>query len=138
MREHLSGVVVRLGVFLTICLLTALLLVAVFGQARFDSGKTYFAEFTNVSNLREGKLVRIAGVEVGKVKKISINQNNLAVVEFSADPTVVLTQGTKAATADTATAGRTGTELSLNAGVWEDATSTVMQPAPAGPASLAA
>ncbi len=96
MRAHLSGVIVRLGVFLTVCLLTALLLIAVFGQARFGSGKTYFAQFTNVSNLREGKLVRIAGVEVGKVEKISINPDATVRVEFTADNSVILTEGTQA------------------------------------------
>lgn len=96
MQDNLRGVVVRLGVFLTICLLTAALLVAVFGEVRFGQGKTYYAEFTNVSNLREGKLVRIAGVEVGKVEKISINPDATVRVEFTADDSVTLTQGTRA------------------------------------------
>ncbi len=96
MRENLRGVVVRLGIFLTVCLLTALLLVAVFGQLRFGEGKTYYAEFTNVSNLREGKLVRIAGVEVGKVKKISINPDATVRVEFTAEDSVTLTEGSEA------------------------------------------
>lgn len=73
MRDNLRGVVLRLGVFLAVCALTAFALVAVFGEVRFAAGKIYYAEFTNVSNLRQGKLVRIAGVEVGKVTKISIN-----------------------------------------------------------------
>lgn len=64
MRENLGGVVVRLGVFLAVCLLTAFLLIAVFGEVRFGDGKTYYAEFANVSNLRTGKLVRIAAVAV--------------------------------------------------------------------------
>lgn len=51
MRENLGGVVVRLGVFLAVCLLTAFLLIAVFGEVRFGDGKTYYAEFANVSNL---------------------------------------------------------------------------------------
>ncbi len=96
MRENLRGVVVRLGIFLTVCLLTAFLLVAVFGEVRFGEGKPYYAEFTNVSNLREGKLVRIAGVEVGKVKKISINPDATVRVEFTADNSVTLTEGTRA------------------------------------------
>ncbi|OBG36162.1 virulence factor Mce family protein [Mycobacterium sp. E3198] len=96
MQDNLRGVVVRFGVFLTICLLTAALLVAVFGEVRFGQGKTYYAEFTNVSNLREGKLVRIAGVEVGKVEKISINPDATVRVEFTADDSVTLTQGTQA------------------------------------------
>jgi phospholipid/cholesterol/gamma-HCH transport system substrate-binding protein len=96
MRENLSGVAVRLGIFLTVCLLTAFLLVAVFGEVRFGEGKTYRAEFTNVSNLRQGKLVRIAGVEVGKVTKISINPDATVRVEFTADNSVTLTEGTQA------------------------------------------
>jgi phospholipid/cholesterol/gamma-HCH transport system substrate-binding protein len=96
MKENLKGVVVRLGFFLAVCLLTASLLVAVFGEARFSDGKTYYAEFTNVSNLREGKLVRIAGVEVGKVEKISINPDATVRVQFTADNSVTLTQGTQA------------------------------------------
>ncbi|BBZ39785.1 virulence factor Mce family protein [Mycobacterium conspicuum] len=96
MRENLRGVAARLGVFLTVCLLTTFLLAAVFGQVRFDQGKGYYAEFTNVSNLREGKLVRIAGVEVGKVKTISINTDATVRVEFTADNSVTLTEGTRA------------------------------------------
>lgn len=94
MRENLRGVVVRLAAFLTVCVLTAFLLVAVFGEVRFSDGKTYYAEFTNVSNLREGKLVRIAGVEVGKVSKISVNPDATVRVEFTAEDSVVLTEGT--------------------------------------------
>ncbi|WP_204079222.1 virulence factor Mce family protein [Mycobacterium riyadhense] len=96
MRENLRGVLVRLAVFLTVCLLTAVLLVAVFGEVRFGEGKTYYAEFANVSNLRQGKLVRIAGVEVGKVEKISINPDATVRVEFTADNSVMLTEGTLA------------------------------------------
>jgi phospholipid/cholesterol/gamma-HCH transport system substrate-binding protein len=96
MRETLRGLVVRLSIFLVVCLLTAFSLFAVFGQVRFDAGQTYYAEFTNVSNLREGKLVRIAGVEVGKVKAIAINPDATVRVEFSADDSVTLTEGTRA------------------------------------------
>lgn len=96
MRESLRGPVVRLGIFLMVCLLTAFALFAVFGQVRFGDGKTYYAVFTNVSNLREGKLVRIAGVEVGKVNAISINPDATVRVEFTAQNSVTLTEGTRA------------------------------------------
>jgi phospholipid/cholesterol/gamma-HCH transport system substrate-binding protein len=43
-----------------------------------------------------GNFVRIAGVEVGKVKHISINKDGNAVVEFAVDNSVVLTDATKA------------------------------------------
>ena len=55
------------------CLLGVFALYAVFGQLRFgEKPTTYNAEFTNVTGLENGDFVRIAGVEVGKVKKISI------------------------------------------------------------------
>jgi phospholipid/cholesterol/gamma-HCH transport system substrate-binding protein len=97
MKENLRGTVVGLGLFLTVCLLAAFLLVSIFAQLRFGGGKTYYAEFTNASNLRKGKLVRIAGVEVGKVQDISINPDATVRVEFTADNSVTLTEGTQAA-----------------------------------------
>jgi phospholipid/cholesterol/gamma-HCH transport system substrate-binding protein len=97
MTKSLRRAVIGFAVFVAVCLVSAVALMAVFAQLRIQTERTYNAEFTDVSGLAEGDFVRIAGVEVGKVKKISINQNNHAVVEFSADPTVVLTGGTKAA-----------------------------------------
>jgi phospholipid/cholesterol/gamma-HCH transport system substrate-binding protein len=96
MKDSLKGTIVGLGIFLTVCALAAFLLVSVFAQLRFGAGNTYYAEFTNVSNLRTGKLVRIAGVEVGKVKAISINSDATVRVEFTADKSVILTDGTRA------------------------------------------
>ncbi len=96
MKENLRGTVVGLGIFLTVCLLSAFLLVSIFAQVRFGAGNTYYAEFNNVTNLRKGKLVRIAGVEVGKVKNISINPDATVRVEFTAEKTVTLTEGTRA------------------------------------------
>ena len=96
MKDSLRGTVVGLGIFLTVCGLAAFLLVSVFAQLRFGAGNTYYAQFTNVSNLRTGKLVRIAGVEVGKVKDIAINPDATVRVEFTADKSVILTDGTRA------------------------------------------
>src|ERR1700730_17815211 len=96
MKENLRGTVIGLSIFLTFCLLAAFLLVSIFAQVPFGEGKSYYAEFTNMSNLRQGKLVRIAGVEVGKVNKISINPDATVRVEFTADNSVTLTEGTQA------------------------------------------
>src|ERR1700761_1313888 len=96
MKENLRGTVVGLSIFLAGCLLSAFLLISIFGQLRFGAGNAYYAEFTNVTNLRKGKLVRIAGVEVGKVKDININPDATVRVEFTADRSVTLTQGTRA------------------------------------------
>jgi phospholipid/cholesterol/gamma-HCH transport system substrate-binding protein len=90
------GAIWRLTIFVTACLLTLFGLYAVFAQLRFQRENTYDAEFSNVAGLEEGNFVRIAGVEVGKVKSVSVKQNAFAVVEFTADDSVVLTEGTKA------------------------------------------
>jgi phospholipid/cholesterol/gamma-HCH transport system substrate-binding protein len=86
----------RLGIFLAVCLFVSFLTLAIFGQFRFDAGNSYYAEFSNVSNLRTGTIVRIAGVEVGKVENISINPDATVRVGFFADKSVVLTQGSRA------------------------------------------
>ncbi|MGZ8818678.1 MAG: virulence factor Mce family protein [Mycobacterium sp.] len=88
---------VRLAVFLVICLLGVFGLFAVFGEMRFgEATKGYRAEFTNVTGLENGDFVRIAGVEVGKVEKVAIQPDTTALVEFTADESVVLTEGSRA------------------------------------------
>jgi phospholipid/cholesterol/gamma-HCH transport system substrate-binding protein len=86
----------RLVIFLTVCLLGAFTLLTIFAEFRFTEGKTYSAVFTNVSNMRKNSLVRIAGVEVGKVQSISVNRDATVRVEFTADDSVVLTEGSRA------------------------------------------
>ena len=87
----------RLGIFLGVCLLGVFALYAVFGQLRFgEKAKDYRAVFSNVTGLESDDFVRIAGVEVGKVKKISIQDDTTALVEFTADDSVVLTEGNRA------------------------------------------
>ncbi len=97
MRDKLGGVIWRLGLFVLVCLLGTFALLTIFAQLRFQKENTYRADFTNVSGLQAGDFVRIAGVEVGKVKNITLNDQRLAVVEFSADDTVILTEGSEAA-----------------------------------------
>jgi phospholipid/cholesterol/gamma-HCH transport system substrate-binding protein len=96
LRRRLSGTLWRLAIFTVVCVLGAFVLIAIFAQLRFQQEKTYNAVFTTVSGLRDNSFVRIAGVEVGKVKKITIEDDATALVTFSADDTVVLTQGSRA------------------------------------------
>lgn len=96
MRDHLVSALWRFAVFAAVCGLASFALFMVFAQLRFQAETTYKAEFTNVSGLKQGDFVRIAGVEVGKVKHISIQPDTIVTVDFSADNTVVLTEGTKA------------------------------------------
>lgn len=96
MKEDLRAAGWRLAIFLMVCVLGLFAMLAIFAQLRFGEETTYKAQFGNVSGLEIGNFVRIAGVEVGKVRKISIADDGTAVVEFSADNTVALTAGTKA------------------------------------------
>jgi phospholipid/cholesterol/gamma-HCH transport system substrate-binding protein len=95
-RNKLGGLIFRLSVLMIACTLGIFALLAIFAQLRFQAEKVYKAEFANVTGLAGGNFVRIGGVEVGKVKRISIQDSRFALVEFTADDSVVLTQGTRA------------------------------------------
>jgi phospholipid/cholesterol/gamma-HCH transport system substrate-binding protein len=81
---------------LTVCAFGLFALLAIFAKLRFQDEKTYAADFSNVSGLIDGDLVRIAGVEVGKVNTIALQPDSTVRVHFTADDTVVLTEGSKA------------------------------------------
>lgn len=96
MRISLRRVVINLTVFVAVCVVALVGLMATFANLRLSDEQFHKAEFTDVSGLEVNDFVRIAGVEVGQVKRISINSDAVAVVEFSTDPSVMLTDGTKA------------------------------------------
>ncbi|KUI31772.1 mammalian cell entry protein [Mycobacterium sp. IS-1496] len=97
MRTRILHDAVRLTVFLVICTLGVFGLFAVFGQLRFgEKTAGYRAEFTNVTGLEGGDFVRIAGVEVGQVEKVEIQPDTTALVEFTADRSVPLTEASRA------------------------------------------
>jgi phospholipid/cholesterol/gamma-HCH transport system substrate-binding protein len=95
-RTNLRGAIWRLAVFAVAAALGVFALFAIFSQLRFEDGKTYGAQFSNISGLESGQFVRVAGVEVGKVTDIAIQPDNNVLVHFTADDTVVLTQGSRA------------------------------------------
>ncbi|MCV7169591.1 MCE family protein [Mycobacterium manitobense] len=95
-NAKLIGALWRLTAFATVCVLGGFALVAVFGQLRFDDTVTYRAEFTNVSGLEAGNFVRIAGVEVGKVRRMSIEPDTTVLVDFDIETDVALTDTTEA------------------------------------------
>ena len=96
MKTSLRGAVWRLVVFAVAAALGVFALFAIFSQLRFNEGKTYGATFSNISGLEIGQFVRVAGVEVGKVTDIAIQPDNNVLIHFTADDTVVLTQGSRA------------------------------------------
>src|ERR1700744_4989483 len=96
MRENLTGNLWRLAVYVMVSLIGTFALVAVFGQLRFQAEKTYKAQFANVSGLEGGNFVRIAGVEVGKVKSIDIQPDWTVLVRFTAADNVRPPEGPRA------------------------------------------
>jgi phospholipid/cholesterol/gamma-HCH transport system substrate-binding protein len=96
MRENLTGALWRLAIYAVVSILGTVVVFAIFGQLRLEKLTTYSAVFTNVSGLENGNFVRIAGVEVGKVKSISVQDGSTVRVEFGVDDSVVLTEGSKA------------------------------------------
>src|SRR5207302_7520313 len=97
MRGRTRRAAVRVALFTVMCLVFMFVLVTVFGQFRFDTRASYSAVFTNVSGLKGGNFVRIAGVEVGKVNNLALNKDGTVTVDFGIDRGLALTQGTKAA-----------------------------------------
>jgi len=92
----LGGAIWRLAIFMTVCAFGIFSMIAIFAELRFQDESTYQAEFTNVTGLEVDQFVRVAGVEVGKVSNITILPDTTALVEFTADDSVVLTEGTRA------------------------------------------
>lgn len=96
MKDNLGRTLWFLSAFMVVCLLFTFALFAIFAELRFDKRTTYRAEFANVTGLETGNFVRIAGVEVGKVDSIDVRPDMTVDVKFSADDSVVLTDGTRA------------------------------------------
>lgn len=87
----------KVGIFMAVMLLLTAALFAIFGQYRGGPENTYTAQFADVSSLKSGDSVRIAGVRVGTVKDVALQPDNTVNVGFGADRDIVLTSGTKAA-----------------------------------------
>src|SRR5690242_13607611 len=73
----------KVSIFAIAMLLVAASLVVVFGQFRFAANNSYHATFTDASRLKAGEDVRIAGVAVGTVNKVSLNPDNTVDVAFN-------------------------------------------------------
>jgi phospholipid/cholesterol/gamma-HCH transport system substrate-binding protein len=96
MRTSTFRAVARVVSFTVVSLAFVFILVTVFGQFRFDSRASYSAVFSNVSGLKGGNFVRVAGVEVGKVKSLKLHKDGTVSVDFAIDKGLTLTEGTKA------------------------------------------
>ena len=90
------GMIMKFGAFAVIMVLLTVSLFFIFGQYRTGSTEDYSAVFSDVSRLKEGQTVRVAGVRVGTVNSVSLRSDKKVVVKFDADHSVALTTGTRA------------------------------------------
>jgi len=86
------------GIFMIIGILCLGYISIKLGKMEIIGGDYYTvsAGFDSVSGLKPGARIELAGVEVGKVQTISINPDATVRVEFTADNSVTLTEGTQA------------------------------------------
>lgn len=96
MRSRTAKAITRVALFSVMCLIFMFVLITVFGQFRFDSRASYAAVFSNVSGLKGGNFVRIAGVEVGKVTDLTLHKDGTVTVDFAIEKGLQLTEGTTA------------------------------------------
>ncbi|KMO80590.1 MCE family protein [Mycolicibacterium chubuense] len=92
-----TGTLVKFGIFAVVMVLLTAFLFMAFSQYRSGSTSSYSAVFGDASRLKTGDSVRVAGVRVGTVDAIELQNDKSVLVTFDADRTVVLTTGTKAA-----------------------------------------
>jgi len=95
--RRVVGTMVKFGVFAVVMALLTAALFLVFGEYRGGAAAKYSAVFTDVSDLKTGDSVRVAGIRVGTVTGVSLRPDKKVLVEFEAERKVVLTTGGRAA-----------------------------------------
>ncbi len=95
MPSHRS-MLIKVSIFAVAMVLVSASLVIVFGDFRFGPESTYHATFTDVSKLKPGQKVRIAGVPVGAVSGVKLNPDNTIDVKFGVDSRYTLYSSTRA------------------------------------------
>ncbi|HEX7321748.1 MAG TPA: MlaD family protein [Mycobacterium sp.] len=93
----ITGTAIKIGIVALVLTLFTIGIVVVFGQVRFTKTNSYTAEFSNASGLRVGQFVRASGVEVGKVKKMWLVDDDQRIrVQLDIDRSLPLYQSTTA------------------------------------------
>ena len=95
-RPGLPGTVVKVVVFIVVSAILTSIVISTLLDVNPEAATGYVAQFSNASGLQSGDTVRIAGVEVGKVGAVTL-QDNHAEVSFSVDNSQHLTTTSLAA-----------------------------------------
>jgi phospholipid/cholesterol/gamma-HCH transport system substrate-binding protein len=87
---------VKLLVFIVVTTLATGVLVATIGNLSLSSKKTYKAVFVDATGVVKGDDIRIAGVKVGSVQDVEIEDRTRALVTFDVDASTPVTAATHA------------------------------------------
>jgi phospholipid/cholesterol/gamma-HCH transport system substrate-binding protein len=67
----------RLGILVALAVIAAVLILEIVGGIeRFQRGYHLYADFNTVQDLKEGNPVKMAGVDIGRVERISLDPTN--------------------------------------------------------------
>ncbi|WP_193047057.1 MCE family protein [Mycolicibacterium baixiangningiae] len=93
----LTGTLIKLITFAVVMVVLTAFLFLVFSDGRTGATNGYSAVFADASRLKSGDGVRVAGVRVGTVQKVSLQGDRRVLIDFDTDRGIVLTTATKAA-----------------------------------------
>lgn len=94
MRHRAS--LVKVVIFVVVTSLMSGLVAITFGRIKIQDSTSYAAMFEDVSGLKKGVDVRAAGVSVGTVRSLQLQDDNLVKVSFDVPSDMPLTAGTAA------------------------------------------
>ena len=82
---------IGVGVFVLISLACLIYLAVHLGKMEvFGKGYQVSASFDNISGLKTGAAVEVAGVDVGRVESITVTPDNRAKLQLSINPDIIL------------------------------------------------
>jgi len=88
---------VKLLVFIVVTTLATSVLVMTIGNISFAPKQDYKAEFVDATGVVKGDDVRVAGVKVGTVKDVQVEDRTRALVTFSVEDSATISKATHAA-----------------------------------------
>ncbi len=88
--RSLTGPVLKSLAFILVTVLATTVLAVVIANGSSGGGASYAALFTDATSLNPGDDVRMAGVRIGTVTSVTVQDRRIAKVEMSVDPTVRL------------------------------------------------
>ncbi|WP_364518829.1 MCE family protein [Nocardioides sp. LML1-1-1.1] len=91
-----TAAAVKLGIFTVISIVVTGMLAVIMGNIGFGDRNEFQAIFTNATMLEKGDDVRVAGVNVGEVKKVEHYRRSMAKVTFKVDAGVDMTTSSRA------------------------------------------